>query len=97
VGHVVTPEPSLTGRRVWCHGARGDAEALPCREVGTGAARHVATLEPFRAGSGVWHHGTCGDARALPCREAVSSAMGHVVMLDPSHAGRRGLAPRDTW
>jgi hypothetical protein len=33
-GHVATPEPSLVGRRAQCHGARGDAGALPCRMWG---------------------------------------------------------------
>jgi hypothetical protein len=33
-GRVVTPEPSLTRRRVQCHGTRGDAGALPCQVWG---------------------------------------------------------------
>jgi hypothetical protein len=32
--HMVTPEPSLVGRRAWCHGTRVDARALPCRVWG---------------------------------------------------------------
>jgi hypothetical protein len=83
VGHVATPEPSLAGRRAWCHGTRDHVGALPCWEVGSGTAGHVVTLEPFRV--------------ALPCREVGSSAMGHVVTPEPCHAGRWGLAPWDTW
>jgi hypothetical protein len=30
VGHVVTPEPSLTGRWARCHRTHGDTRALPC-------------------------------------------------------------------
>jgi hypothetical protein len=50
MGHMVTTKPSLTRRRVWCHGTRRNAGALLCQEMGSGAVRHVAMLEPFFAG-----------------------------------------------
>jgi hypothetical protein len=43
VGYMVTPEPSLDGRRARCHGTRHYANAVPHREAG---------LEP----RDVWQH-----------------------------------------
>jgi hypothetical protein len=50
VGHMATPEFSLTERRVWCCRTRGDTGALSHREAGFGVTGHVVMSEPSRAG-----------------------------------------------
>jgi hypothetical protein len=47
MGHVTTPEPSHTGRRVWSHGTRGNTRALPCWVAGS-VARGDARALPHR-------------------------------------------------
>jgi hypothetical protein len=69
-GHLATPEPSHTERRVWSRGTHGDTGALPCRGGGPDGMGHMTTVEPFCTERWVWSHGTCGDTGALPYQVA---------------------------
>jgi hypothetical protein len=42
--------PPVSGGGVWLRGTRGDARALPCREVRSGAIGNLVTPEPSCAG-----------------------------------------------
>jgi hypothetical protein len=42
--------PPYQGDGIWIHWKRGDTEALPIMEVGSGATRHVATPKPSLSG-----------------------------------------------
>jgi hypothetical protein len=46
-GHMATPEPSHTGRRVWSHGTRDNTRALPYWAAGS-VARGDARALPHR-------------------------------------------------
>jgi hypothetical protein len=46
IGCVAASEPTRHGGMVRCRRTRDDTEALPSREVASGATGHVAALEP---------------------------------------------------
>jgi hypothetical protein len=88
MGHLVTPKPSRTGRRVWSCGTCGDTGALPCWEAdptARGDARALlhreVDLEPWD----MWRH----RSHSLP-----SGGPGRMWRLQspPAPGGRSGAA-----
>jgi hypothetical protein len=54
MGHVVTPEPTHTGRRVWSCMTHDNTGALPYRMVGPAAYGNAGALPHWEAGLESW-------------------------------------------